>query len=74
DTGGSGLGLAIVAAIVGSHGGSVRVEKTDGGGATFVVSLPQRDDVPDPGAHVGESRMEADRVEENKGDGEVMHI
>lgn len=47
ETGGSGLGLAIVAAIVGSHGGSVRVEKTDGGGATLVVSLPVRDDVTD---------------------------
>ncbi|MDQ0635336.1 two-component system OmpR family sensor kinase [Arthrobacter pascens] len=43
ETGGSGLGLAIVAAIVGSHGGSVRVEGTDGGGATLVVSLPMRD-------------------------------
>jgi two-component system OmpR family sensor kinase len=40
ETGGSGLGLAIVAAIVGSHGGSVRVKETDGGGATLVVSLP----------------------------------
>lgn len=40
ETGGSGLGLAIVAAIVGSHGGSVRVSETDGGGATLVVSLP----------------------------------
>ncbi|MET3366792.1 HAMP domain-containing sensor histidine kinase [Arthrobacter sp. M2012083] len=40
ETGGSGLGLAIVAAIVGSHGGSVQVAETDGGGATLVVSLP----------------------------------
>ena len=38
ETGGSGLGLAIVAAIVGSHSGYVRVEQTDGGGATMVVS------------------------------------
>jgi two-component system OmpR family sensor kinase len=44
ETGGSGLGLAIVAAIVGSHGGSVRVEPTDGGGATLVVALPVRDE------------------------------
>ncbi|MEN8583783.1 HAMP domain-containing sensor histidine kinase [Burkholderia sp. RS01] len=44
DTGGSGLGLAIVAAIVGSHGGSVRVDTTKGGGATLTVSLPVRDD------------------------------
>ena len=40
--GGSGLGLAIVAAIVGAHGGRVGVAETPGGGATFVVRLPQR--------------------------------
>ena len=50
ETGGSGLGLAIVAAIVGSHGGSVRVEGTDGGGATLVVSLPLRTDSPESGS------------------------
>lgn len=44
ETGGSGLGLAIVAAVVGSHAGSVRVHPTPGGGATFVVSLPARQD------------------------------
>ena len=44
ETGGSGLGLAIVAAIVGSHSGSVRMIPTDGGGATMVVSLPFRDE------------------------------
>ncbi len=44
ETGGSGLGLAIVAAVVGSHAGSVRVRPTPGGGATFVVSLPARQD------------------------------
>ncbi|QOT21615.1 cell wall metabolism sensor histidine kinase WalK [Paenarthrobacter sp. YJN-D] len=44
ETGGSGLGLAIVAAIVGSHGGSVQVKETDGGGATLVVSLPLREE------------------------------
>jgi two-component system OmpR family sensor kinase len=44
ETGGSGLGLAIVAAIVGSHGGTVRVADTDGGGATLAVSLPLRAD------------------------------
>ena len=39
--GGSGLGLAIVAAIVGQHQGRVGVAPTPGGGATFVVRLPQ---------------------------------
>jgi two-component system OmpR family sensor kinase len=38
--GGNGLGLAIVAAIVGAHGGTVRVDETPGGGATFFVQLP----------------------------------
>jgi two-component system OmpR family sensor kinase len=56
DTGGSGLGLAIVAAIVGSHGGSVRVEGTDGGGATLAVSLPLREDSPD------QDSIEADSI------------
>jgi two-component system, OmpR family, sensor kinase len=40
DTGGSGLGLAIVASIVASHGGTVDVTATPGGGATFRVRLP----------------------------------
>ena len=40
----SGLGLAIVRAIVQAHDGAVRVEDTPGGGATFVVRLPARDD------------------------------
>ncbi|MFK0041222.1 ATP-binding protein [Paenarthrobacter sp. NPDC090517] len=44
ETGGSGLGLAIVAAIVSSHGGTVQVAETDGGGATLVVSLPFHED------------------------------
>lgn len=40
NTGGSGLGLAIVAAIVASHGGTVRLEATPGGGATLAIELP----------------------------------
>jgi two-component system OmpR family sensor kinase len=38
--GGTGLGLAIVAALVTAHGGTVRVEPTPGGGATFRIALP----------------------------------
>lgn len=41
ETGGTGLGLAIVAAIVGQHDGTVRVEETEGGGATFTIRIPQ---------------------------------
>lgn len=40
DSGGAGLGLSIVAAVVGAHGGSVKVSDTRGGGATFGVELP----------------------------------
>ena len=40
-SGGTGLGLAIVAAIVSAHHGSVGVSQTPGGGATFVLELPQ---------------------------------
>lgn len=41
ETGGTGLGLAIVAAIVDQHSGTIRVEQTEGGGATMVVRIPQ---------------------------------
>jgi signal transduction histidine kinase len=37
---GTGLGLAIVGAITESHGGSVDVATTAGGGTTFVARLP----------------------------------
>ena len=40
ETGGTGLGLSIVAAIVEQHEGRIHIEETDGGGATFVISLP----------------------------------
>jgi two-component system sensor histidine kinase KdpD len=40
DSAGTGLGLAIVRALVAAHGGTVWVEDTPGGGATFAVRLP----------------------------------
>jgi signal transduction histidine kinase len=39
---GSGLGLALCADHVRLHGGQLRVEDVDGGGARFVVELPRR--------------------------------
>jgi two-component system sensor histidine kinase KdpD len=37
---GTGLGLAICRGIAEAHGGTIRVEDTPGGGATFVLTLP----------------------------------
>ena len=39
-TGGSGLGLAIVLAIIERHGGTVRMGRTPGGGATVHIEIP----------------------------------
>lgn len=39
-TGGAGLGLAITREIVRAYGGTIEVERDDGGGARFVVELP----------------------------------
>lgn len=41
--GGSGLGLAIAQAIVGAHGGEIRLDSRPGTGTTFEVSLPLLD-------------------------------
>ena len=40
--GGAGLGLAIVRGIAHSHGGQVTVATTEGGGATFILTVPAR--------------------------------
>ena len=42
--GGSGLGLALVRELTEMHGGTVRLESTEGKGSTFTVSIP--DDIP----------------------------
>jgi two-component system, OmpR family, sensor kinase len=46
--GSSGLGLAIVRAVAESHGGSVRLEPGEDGGARFVVRLPAAEGAPAP--------------------------
>jgi two-component system, OmpR family, sensor kinase len=52
DRGGSfGLGLAIVRAVTESHGGTVTVQTGEGGGARFVVRLPQASNLDDDGQH-----------------------
>jgi two-component system OmpR family sensor kinase len=40
DQGGSGLGLSIAHGVVTAHGGTIGVEETPGGGATFRIELP----------------------------------
>jgi signal transduction histidine kinase len=40
DAGGAGLGLAIVHDIVVRHGGTIRIDDAEGGGARFVITLP----------------------------------
>ena len=44
---GTGLGLAVAKKIAEEHGGSIRAENRDGGGAVFTVRLP-RESVPEP--------------------------
>lgn len=43
---GTGLGLALAEQHVKLHGGSIRVEDTPGGGARFVIELPEVVDAP----------------------------
>jgi signal transduction histidine kinase len=38
--GGVGLGLSLVKQIAERHGGGVRCEARDGGGSSFVITLP----------------------------------
>ena len=40
--GGTGLGLALAKQTVEHHGGSIAVERTPGGGATFLIGLGTR--------------------------------
>jgi signal transduction histidine kinase len=51
--GGSGLGLSITRKLVELHGGRIRVSDTPGGGATFVVELPENPPTPPGSGPVG---------------------
>jgi two-component system NtrC family sensor kinase len=43
---GTGIGLSLCLASIAAHGGSIAVEETPGGGATFIVELPVRAAAP----------------------------
>ena len=44
-SGGMGIGLAITKAIAEAHGGTIRVESTEGEGSTFIITLPVKRDI-----------------------------
>lgn len=44
-SGGMGIGLAITKAIAEAHGGTIKVESTEGEGSTFIITLPLRRDI-----------------------------
>lgn len=46
--GGAGLGLAIASQIIERHNGTITIEPTRGGGATFVLTIPLADTSPAP--------------------------
>ena len=69
-SGGAGLGLAIVAAIVTAHGGQVVAGRTDGGGATFTVWLPEAAGPTSEPAVTSERRLEAAPVPEVMANGQ----
>jgi two-component system OmpR family sensor kinase len=60
--GGAGLGLAFVAALVAAHGGTVGVEPTPGGGATFQITLPLAPEVLEAGASSSPPEISPDEV------------
>lgn len=43
---GTGLGLSITARIIEEHGGSLNVNSKEGQGASFVITLPQKENMP----------------------------
>ncbi len=45
---GAGLGLTIAQDIVRAHGGAIRIQSPDTGGALFVISLPFQEPHPEP--------------------------
>ncbi len=59
---GTGLGLAIAAKIIQEHGGSIRAEKNDPAGATFIVELRPASPPSDPEALPVEAAAQAQAI------------
>jgi PAS domain S-box-containing protein len=62
---GTGLGLAVAYGIIHEHGGEIRAENREGGGATFVAELPVFQWTAEPGRDK-EKRMKASRGKMNE--------
>ena len=69
--GGAGLGLAIVAAIVASHGGSIRHLPTPNGGATFRVELPSQQPAAGAATPLGVEGRAPDGSPQHSGDAQL---
>jgi two-component system sensor histidine kinase KdpD len=59
---GVGLGLAICRSVMEAHGGSIRVEDREGGGAVFRIVLPLTGKSPEPPAAEKEDPSEVNRA------------
>lgn len=64
NAGGSGIGLAVVRNFVELHGGTVRAESPESGGATFIVTIPKQIPATAEGA-VGSVQQSIDTLPEN---------
>ena len=49
-SGGTGLGLMITKKIIDEHGGFIECESEKGKGTTFIIRLPEKENLPGPGA------------------------
>lgn len=65
--GGTGVGLALCLNIIEGHGGRLRLENTEGGGATFLITLPAAEIVQEQPAAANETAT-AQPANEKKGE------
>lgn len=66
---GTGLGLAIVNAVARAHGGSVRLESSEGMGSEFIIRIPalkDRDDKPRQAARATVTRLRTSAADSAK--------